>query len=158
MSRPSARSPVEFFTGKSGYLKRWWTPPPPVFAVRVSGSLPCLASREASASAPPLRGSTSSAKKPASLTVATPIFAFIQVSHRRRIFTSSVEVSRTPFFCANVCQRYHNQTDGTAICPCPFALAQISDPFSNSTVVDAVSPNLSQFAETVCQWRQHGSR
>src|SRR5687768_10531442 len=98
MSRPGPSSPVEFFTGKAGYLKRWWTPPPPVSAVRVSGSLPCLASSEDNDSAPPLRGSTSSAKKPASLPVATPIFAYSQISHHRRIFPSSVEASCTPFF------------------------------------------------------------
>src|SRR5215510_14498857 len=98
MSKPSPSSPVEFFTGKTGYLKRWWTPPPPVSAVRVSGSLPCLAAREANDSAPPLRGSTSSAKKPASLPVATPIFASSQISHHLRTFASSVEASCTPFF------------------------------------------------------------
>src|SRR5262245_12802246 len=51
------------------------------------------------------------------------------------------------FSYAGVCRRYHEQTDGMGVCPYPFASAQISDPISNSPVVDAVGPDLSQFAE-----------
>jgi len=40
----------------------------------------------------------------------------------------------------------------------PIALAQISDPLGDPAIVDAVGPNLSQLAETMCQGSQDGPR